>query len=91
MKYLFILCLYSISSMAAECKLTGITQNEQKIETSFVTNSLESCAELAKNTKANNFYNLIEKDDLLVETKYSLKEEEGPTSDIISFEDESNL
>lgn len=82
--------LVSASAWSAECKLKGKTVNEQTIETSFQSSDIEACKTLAENTKTNNFFNLIEKDDQLLETSMTFKEEEI-SKETISFDDESNL
>lgn len=70
--------------VAAECKLIGVLESEQKIETSFVTSTMDACKVMAENTKTNNFYGLVEKDDLLIETRMYFKEEET-AKDVITF------
>jgi len=87
---LLISLLVSVSAWSAECKLKGKTLQEQTIETSLQASDIEACKSLAENTKTNNFFNLIEKDDQLVETSMSFKEEEI-SKETISFADESNL
>lgn len=90
MKTFVILLLFSSLSYAGECKLKGTTLNEQTIETSFQTSEIDGCKTLAENTKTNNFYGLVEKNDQLVETSMTFKEEEI-SKETISFEDESSL
>lgn len=84
MKLFIFLSFISFSVMSAECKLTGLLASEKTIETSFQTADLESCRQLAKKTMTNNFFNLIDKSDNLVETRLSFKKE------VISL-DEANL
>lgn len=90
MKTFVILLLISTASYAGECKLKGMTQNDQTIETSFQTSNAEGCKSLAENTKSNNFYSLVEKDDQLIGTSMTFKDEEV-SKEAISFEDESSL
>ena len=90
MKTFVILLFISSVSYAGECKLKGMTQKDQTIETSFQTADADSCKTLAEETKSNNFYSLVEKDDQLIGTSMKFKEEEV-TIEAISFEDESNL
>lgn len=89
MKYFILLSLMTSSLYAAECKLTGVLASEQKIETSFVTASVEECQKLALSTKDNNFYGLVEKEDKLMETRLNFKEEE-PQKEIVNFEESSD-
>lgn len=91
MKIIFVLTLLlSVSAWSAECKLKGKTLKDQTIETSMQSSDIEACKSLAENTKTNNFFNLIEKDDQLLETSMTFKEEEV-SKETISFEDESTL
>lgn len=91
MKIILILSLLvSITAWSAECKLKGKTVKEQTIETSFQSSDIEACKSLAANTKTNNFFNLVEKDDQLVETSMTFKED-SVLKETISFADESNL
>ena len=90
MKTFVIFFLLSSVAYAGECKLKGMTQNDQTIETSFQTSDVEGCKTLAENTKGNNFYSLVEKDDQLMGTSMTFKDEEV-SKEAISFEDESNL
>ena len=90
MKTFVILLLLSSATYAGECKLKGMTQNDQTIETSFQTSDADACKSLAEATKTNNFYSLVEKDDLLLGTSMTFKDEEV-SKEAISFEDESNL
>lgn len=89
----FLMLFFTLSTMpalAAECKLIGTLQSEQKIETSLVAASAKSCRVLAKNTKNNNFYGLVDKDDRLLETKMFFKEEET-AKDVVSFDSEEPI
>lgn len=90
MKTFVILLLLSSLSHAGECKLKGKTQQDQTIETSFQTTDAEICKSLAENTKNNNFYSLVEKDDQLIGTSMTFKADEI-SKEAISFEDESSL
>ncbi len=90
MKTFLMLVLISSAAVAGECKLKGKLVSEQSIETSFQTSSIDACKSMAENTKTNNFYGLVEKEDLLVETSMTFKEEEI-SKDTISFEEESSL
>lgn len=90
MKIILMLSLLSVSAWSAECKLKGHTVKEQTIETSFQSSDIEACKSLAENTKTNNFFNLVEKDDQLLETSIVFKED-TVTIESISFEDELNL
>lgn len=76
--------------VAAECKLIGVLESTQKIETSFVTESIDACKVMAENTKTNNFYGLVEKEDRLVETRIQFKEEEI-AKDVVSFDSEESI
>jgi hypothetical protein len=90
MKTWIALLLISSTAWSAECILKGKTINEQTIETSFDASDSDACKNLAEKTKTNNFFNLIEKDDHLVETSMTFKEE-SISKETISFDDESNL
>ncbi|WPU63941.1 hypothetical protein [Peredibacter starrii] len=75
MKYLIVFSLLLNVAHAGECKLTGITQSCQKYETKFDLQNIEDCTSLAKKTHKNKFFNFIEKDDQLVRTNVTFKEE----------------
>lgn len=90
MKIILLVSLLSVSAWSGECKLKGKTVNEQSIETSLQSSDIEACKALAENTKSNNFFNLVEKDDQLLETSMTFKEVEI-SKETISFDDESNL
>lgn len=90
MKTFLIMLVISTAAVAGECKLKGKLVSDQTIETSFQTSDIDSCKSMAENTKTNNFYGLVEKEDLLVETSMTFKEEEI-SKETISFEDESSL
>ena len=91
MKIIFVLTLFaSVTAWSAECKLKGTTVKEQSIETSLQTSDIEACKSLAESTKTNSFFNLVEKDDQLVETSMTFKED-SVLKETISFADESNL
>ena len=84
----FLFTLYAMPVVAAECKLIGVLESTQKIETSFATSTMDACKVMAENTKTNNFYGLVEKEDRLVETRMHFKEEET-AKDVVSFEEET--
>jgi hypothetical protein len=90
MKIILMLTLLSVSAWSAECKLKGQTLKEQTIETSFQTSDIEACKALAEQTKANNFFSLVEKDDMLSDTTMLFRED-VTSKETISFEDESSL
>ncbi len=86
----FFFTLYAMPVVAAECKLIGVLESAQKIETSFVTETMDSCKVMAENTKTNHFYGLVAKEDRLVETRMFFKEEET-AKDVVSFDSEEAI
>lgn len=76
MKNLILLFFVTFSATAAECELTAVLPEDKKIETSFVTSTLEECQKLAGKTSQNRFFGLIESEEQVVETTFSFKEEE---------------
>lgn len=88
--FYFFFTLYAMPVVAAECKLIGVLESSQKIETSFVTETMDSCKVMAENTRTNNFYGLVEKADRLVETRMYFKEEET-VKEVVSFEVEEAI
>jgi hypothetical protein len=82
--FYFFFTLYAMPVVAAECKLIGVLESTQSIETSFVTATIEGCKAMAESTKSNNFYGLVENQDQLVETRFLFKEEETD-QDVVTF------
>lgn len=82
--------IFSSSLYANECKLTGILLSDEKIETSFVTSTMEECRSLATKTGSNNFFGLVEKKNKLLETKVSFRETAEAVKDTVSFEKEES-
>ena len=81
----FFFTLYAMPVVAAECKLIGVLESTQKIETSFVTATMDACKVMAQKTKTNNFYGLVVKEDRLVETRMFFKEEDT-AKDVVTFD-----
>lgn len=52
---MFFFSLHTMPVVASECKLIGVLESTQKIETSFVTNNRDACRPMAQNTELNNF------------------------------------
>lgn len=88
--FYFFFTLYAMPVVAAECKLIGVLESTQKIETSFTTSTMDSCKVMAENTKTNSFYGLVEKEDRLVETRIFFKEEET-AKEVVSFDGEEAI
>lgn len=88
--FVILLVFASLPVMAAECKLTGVLESTLTIETSFVTETMESCKTMAENTKSNNFYGFVEKEDRLIETRMQFKENEI-SRDVVSFDSEESI
>ena len=89
-KMIFAILIISSSVQASECKLTGILLSDEKIETSFVTSTLDECRTLAAKTGTNNFFGLVEKENKLIKTKVSFRQDEGSLKDAVSFEEEES-
>ncbi|WP_408096952.1 hypothetical protein ACJVC5_18105 [Peredibacter sp. HCB2-198] len=87
MKYFILLSLFISLAHAGECKLTGITRSCQKFETKFELSNLEACQDLAKKTSENKFFNFIGKDDQLIKTVVSFKENSIDQDEVL-FRDE---
>ena len=82
--FYFFFTLYAMPVVAAECKLIGVLESTQNIETSFVTATMEGCKAMAEGTRSNNFYGLVENQDQLVETRFLFKEEKT-AQDVVTF------
>lgn len=87
---LLLLTMLTFSAIAAECQLTGVLESSQRIETSFVASTPGQCKSMARQTKTNHFYGLIEKQDRLVETIMRFKDK-VMTKEIITFDSESAI
>ena len=87
---IFILGLISTSAYSFECKLTGTLESQDQIQTTFKASSKEECLNLATKTGQNNFFGLLEKENKLLETSISFREEAGSIRESISFEKEES-
>lgn len=90
-KMIFGILIISSSLQASECRLTGILISDEKIETSFVTSTLDECRNLAAKTGTNNFFGLVEKENKLIETKVSFQASNEALKDTVSFEIEESF
>lgn len=65
-----ILCFFIISpAVASECRITGVLLSNNRLETSFKTESFSECKEMALKRDGDKFFGLISSEDRLMETK----------------------
>ena len=73
---ILMLLLMSTSAWAGKCRLAGTVGGGfecYRIVTTLSVDTVEGCEAFAKSTKDNRFFNLIEKKETLLSTKYSFK------------------
>lgn len=74
---ILLLTLSTTSAWAAKCRLSGTVGGGfdcYRIITTLSVDTVEGCEAFAKSTKDNRFFNLIEKKETLISTKFSFKE-----------------
>lgn len=86
MKYLATFTfLISLNIVAGECHLDALTQNDEKIETSFQTKSSEDCKDLANNSGTNRFFGILGSDTVLTQIQYHYKDSSDTLKEEITF------
>jgi hypothetical protein len=74
---IFLLLLSTTSAWAGKCRITGAVSAGMdcyRITTSMAVDSVEACEAFAKSTRDNRFFNIMEKKEILLSSKFSFKE-----------------